>query len=329
MTTTIDPPVGTRVPPPKPPGRNRFRRTRPQRAPRPPLPPLSPGLAAVVWFFFTVALLVVWVFGYAFGLSAVQEQRSQARLYAAFRTDLTPSEAPAIGGNIAPDTPIALMQAPSIGLKDAVVVEGTGSADLRQGPGHRRDTPLPGQAGVSVLMGRSVTYGGPFRSITKLLPGERLTFLTGQGTFTYQVMDVRRAGDLLPTPLPPNGARVVLVTSEGSGWRRGWAPDTTVYVDAQLIKSDTGSASAGTSPVAAPTGRPNAVPADEQPMQVDSSVLMPLVLWLEALVVVAVVCAWGGSRWGRWETWLVGVPLVLAVVWGATNCAIQLLPNLL
>jgi sortase A len=84
-----------------------------------------------------------------------------------------------------------------------------------------------------------------------------------------------------------------------------------------------------TAPVAAPAGRPNAVPADEEPMQSDSSVLMPLVLWLEALAIVAVACAWAGSRWGRWETWLVGVPLVLAVVWGATNCGMQLLPNLL
>ena len=37
------------------------------------------------------------------------------------------------------------MQIPAIGLHDVVIVEGTDSGDLRDGPGHRRDTPLPGQ----------------------------------------------------------------------------------------------------------------------------------------------------------------------------------------
>ena len=35
-------------------------------------------------------------------------------------------------------------------------MEGTSSGTLMSGPGHRRDTPFPGQAGVSVIVGRPV-----------------------------------------------------------------------------------------------------------------------------------------------------------------------------
>jgi sortase A len=326
MTATIE---REAAPTPEP-GAAKRRRGRPRRRePRPETPPLSTPMAAALWVWVGMAVLAVWVFAYAFGLSAVQEQRSQQRLYAQFRTSLTPSEAPTLGGNIAPGSPVALMQIPAIGLRDLVVVEGTDSADLRNGPGHRRDTALPGQAGVSVIMARSVTYAAPFRSISRLKVYDPLTFRTGQGSFTYEVLDVRRAGDPLPTPLAAGGSRVVLVTSEGSGWRQGWAPDHVVYVDAQLVATDTGSTSSSSAPVAAPSGRPGAVPSDEQPMQGDTSGLFPLVLWLEALVLLAVGYAWGRGRWGLWQTWLVGAPVVVAVVWGATDCAIQLLPNLL
>ena len=307
----------------------RRRSLRRPRAPRAPLPPLSAPLAVARWVAVAVGLLALWVVGYALGPSAVQEQRSQQQMYAQFREALTPAKGAAIGGAIARGTPVALMKAPAIGLRDVMVVQGTASGDLRKGPGHRRDTPLPGQPGVSVLMGRSVAYGAPFRAIAKLSAGDTLTFRTGQGRFTYQVMDVRRAGDPLPIQMGAGESRVVLVTSDGSGWQSGWAPDHVVYVDAKLVVADTGSGSASATPVPAPPGSPAVVPPDEQVMHGDTSALFPLVLWLQALVLVALGYGWGRGRWGRWQIWLVSVPIVVAVVWGATDCAMELLPNLL
>jgi sortase A len=38
---------------------------------------------------------------------------------------------------------------------------------------------------------------------------------------------------------------------------------------------------------------------------------------------------WSRVRWGRWQTWLLGGPLLLAALWGVSTTAIQLLPNLL
>jgi sortase A len=334
MTATIDTERGPALPPDDaepPPARSRIPRrgavdSRPARAP---LPPLSAPVAIAVRVAVSIAVLALWGVGFALGPSAVQEQRSQQQLYAQFREALTPTKGAAIGGDITPGTPIALLSVPAIGLHDVMVVEGTASGDLRDGPGHRRDTPLPGQPGVSVLMGRSVTYGAPFRAIANLSAGDSLSFRTGQGKFVYQVMGVRRAGDPLPVQLAAGGSRVVLVSSEGSGWQQGWAPDHVVYVDAQLVKADTGSGAKSATPVPAPAGRPSVVPPDEQAMQGDTSALFPLVLWLQALLLVAVGCAWGRGRWGRWQIWLVGLPAVVAVVWGATDCAMQLLPNLL
>ncbi len=39
--------------------------------------------------------------------------------------------------------------------------------------------------------------------------------------------------------------------------------------------------------------------------------------------------AWAQARWGGAQAWLVFTPLVLAALWGATESALQLLPNLM
>jgi sortase A len=76
---------------------------------------------------------------------------------------------------------------PRIGL-DEFFVEGVGVADLRKGPGHYRNTPLPGQAGNASIAGHRTTYGAPFHRIDELEPGDEIKITTLQGTFTYRVM---------------------------------------------------------------------------------------------------------------------------------------------
>jgi len=44
---------------------------------------------------------------------------------------------------------------------------------------------------------------------------------------------------------------------------------------------------------------------------------------------VVIATVWARLRWGPWQTWVVAVPLVVALLWGATNSAFALLPNLL
>lgn len=261
---------------------------------------------------------MVWMVCYLLYISALQQNRAQERLYAQFREQLASATAP-LGGMIEPGRPVALMQIPAIDLIDAVVVEGTSSADLRSGPGHRRDTALPGQRGVSVIAGRGAAFGAPFGDLSALHEGSTIVFTTGQGSSTYKVIGLRRPGDPLPPTIAAGGGRLTLVTSEGSGWRSGWAPSGTLYVDADLIGE------------AWPNGetRPGGVPEPEKPMQGDPGALVTLVLWLQLLGVVGAAAFWIRFRWGNAQAWLIAVPVVLAVVWGTSSTAVLLLPNLL
>jgi sortase A len=55
-----------------------------------------------------------------------------------------------------PGDPVGRLRAPAIGLS-AVVVEGTGGAELRSGPGHYPGTPLPGRRGTVAIAGHRTT----------------------------------------------------------------------------------------------------------------------------------------------------------------------------
>lgn len=279
-----------------------------------PVVPLSPATIASIWTMAALSALAAWFVLYTVLFSGLQESRNNSVLYSQLRESLSGATTP-IGGVIKPGTPIALIDAPGTSLGRLVVVEGTAPTDLRNGPGHRRDTPLPGQPGVSVLYGRSVSYGGPFGGIAKLRAGQRFTITTGQGQFSYTVDRVRHAGDPLPLPMAAGSSRLMLETSTGIGLN----PTSTVFLDASLDGK----------PVGAPDGRLTAVPQVEQAMATDSSGLIKLVLWIQLLLVVAVIVVWSRARWGAAQSWLIGLPMVFAVLWGATGNVLMLLPNLL
>ncbi len=264
-------------------------------------------------------VLAAWAVLYVLVFSNIQHDRAQHKLYATYRAQLAQALAP-LGGVIAPGTAVAVISIPDAGLTNEVIVEGTTSGDLEAGPGHLRNTPLPGQPGISVIFGRSVSFGGPFKHIAALQPGEDISVTTGQGTFTYQVDDVRHPGQLIPAP-PKTGSRLTLVTSEGSGWRAGWSPSQTVYVDATLHGK--------TQPN--PGGGLSSTSSSEKVMatETDPVTLMQIVLWLQLLAVVVCLIAWVQTRWARGQLWLVGLPIVLAVLWGLSTTAVRLLPNLM
>jgi sortase A len=275
-------------------------------------------LPILSWVFVCLSLLPLWVVLYVLLLSGLQESRTQHQLYGSLRAHLAAETVP-LGGAIKNGTPVALLDIPNAGLHHAVVVEGTSSADLQGGPGHLANTVLPGQAGVSAILGRSVTFGGPFGRIGKLAKGNVITITTGQGVVQYYVTDVRRPGDPLPAVLSAGQGRLTLVTVAGTGWRSGWAPTQTIYVDASLQGQGT----------AAPAGRLSQVPPGQALMDGQPEALVPLVLWLEALVIVVVVATWARTNWGAWQVWLAGAPVLLAILWVVTETSDRLLPNLL
>jgi sortase A len=290
-------------------------RKRPGRARR---APLSPARAAVVMVLGGVAALALWFFLYALVFSGFQESHTQHVLYSQLRYGLAQAIVP-FGGVIEPGTPVAYINAPTIGLS-AVVVEGTSSADLAKGPGHLPDSPFPGQEGNSEIYGRSATFGAPFGRVHDLRPGAFISVTTGQGTFGFRVLDVRGPGYPVPSAARLGQSSLTLVTSGGTGaWRNGWAPDEVIYADAALISGKV---------QPAPSGRPTAVSAVDKPLAGDSNELFLVYVWLQALVVLSLGLGWAYTRWNAWQVWLVGVPAVLAVLWATTSAAMLLLPNL-
>jgi sortase A len=272
----------------------------------------------VVGVSLTVAFLAAWALLFAGPLSGLQQARSQDRLYAGFRHELARETAPT-GGVIGVGTAVAVLTAPQAGLHDEVVVEGTSARELEEGPGHLRDTPLPGQQGTAVLFGRSLSFGGPFSGIGRLRSGDRIAVVTQQGRFTYVVTGVRHLGDPVPAAPASGEGRLVLVSTASSGWRGGWAPSQEVLVDARLD----GAA------VATSAAPPAAISAAEAPMARDTSLLPLVVLGLQGLLFAALGIAWLDARGSRRRAWALGVPVLVAVLWFLSQSAAALVPNLL
>ena len=86
--------------------------------------------------------------------------------------------------------PLGRIRIPRIGV-DEIFVEGTGTADLRRGPGHYPDTPLPGQRGTVAIAGHRTTYGAPFHDVDDLRRGDAIVLSLPYGRFTYRVQRTR------------------------------------------------------------------------------------------------------------------------------------------
>lgn len=271
--------------------------------------------AAVMLFVLTVSALI-----HLFVVSRVEHTASQQRLHDRFRGALATGTAPigpldGDGRPVAPGTPVAYLEIPAIHVKETVV-EGSTSSNLYSGPGHRRDTPLPGQLGTSVLFGRRTLFAGPFAGLSRLKPGNEFTVTTGQGVFRYRVIGVRREGDPLPEARRAGTSRLQLATAGGSVF----APHGVLWVDADLV----GDAVGGPSRLLTPA----TLPGEEQAGASDSRTLWALVLWLQLLLVAIIAALWSWRRWGRAETWIVFVPVLLLVSNLVWDEFFRLLPNL-
>jgi len=296
--------------------------------PRPAAAPPSMGLREQILRGVGVALILLGlvVLGFAvylYGLSGVQEARSQSILYQRLQLELAnqiaplgsatpgaPAATPASPGTplATPGVPVAVLRIPAIGVHDMVVVEGTSPEDLTLGPGHLRDTPLPGQAGVSEIFGRRATFGAPFARIGQLRPGDVIQVITGQGTSTYRVAAIGNSAYVISDPAPN---RLVLLTASSPT-----VPTYYIDVDARL-----------TSPVQNGPPVPQVISEPELPLAGDSGALGLIMAWGLALALVSAAGTIAATRWSRWPAYLVTAPVLLAVLWNLYQGLAALLPN--
>jgi LPXTG-site transpeptidase (sortase) family protein len=283
-----------------------------------PLAPLSPiqdvaRAALVVIFILALSMIVEMLL-----VSPLQSRAAQQRLFDSYRQQLATGTAPVAAGDPKgrKGVPVSYLEVPAIGVRQ-VVVEGTDAGSLFNGPGHRRDTPLPGQVGTSVVMGRRAGFGGPFARISSLKKRSLIKVTTGAGIFDYRVIDVRRSGEPAPPDLPSGAGRLVLVTAGGAPF----VPSGLVLVDADLVLPGLG----GSRPALNAT----TLPDSEKLMSVDLTTLWRLVLWLQALIALVLGAIYAWYRWDRAKTWIVFLPALMLVGLFTAGEVSRLLPNLL
>ncbi|MER5944408.1 class E sortase [Streptomyces sp. NPDC001928] len=309
--TTLAPPTPPDAPPaPEPPPL--------QATPR---PPARPGLALTGA---ALCVLAAVLLGFAANLTVVghlEHSRDQQTAYDELRRQLALGIAPVgqrdyEGNPVQAGAPVALLRIRALDVKE-VVAEGTTSEVLMSGPGHRRDTPLPGQAGTAVIMGRQWAYGSPFNDLHNLPTGTRIELTTGQGKAVYEVTGLRRAGDELPTPVTEGQGRLTLITATGAPY----TPGGVLRVDAKLITP--------VQPNPPRELRAGWITPAEEALGIDNSAWLAVFLWTQGLLLAALLTVVAYRVWGRWQTWICAGPLLAALGLADAQAITALLPNLL
>lgn len=267
-----------------------------------------------------IGIVLIGFLGHSTLISALRYEREQIVLTEQFRYELANGSAPVAQidaeGDVYPlGTPVSFISIPVLGIQDSVIVEGTTSRALTSGLGHRRDTVLPGQAGSSVIYGRQNTYGGIFGHLSELKAGDTITTITGQGESTFTVTDIRLGGEG-PAALPADGSRLTLVSTIGMPF----LPDAIIRVDA--VKTE------DSYPAPVSIMLPGYLMDSETLLGTDDSAYLPLLLLVELAAVFIFIAAWSRRFWGRWATYVVSTPVLLAVGIGIGEHVIILLPNL-
>jgi sortase A len=110
---------------------------------------------------------------------------------------------------VAVGDPFAVVHIPRLGADySRVVVEGTGTGELTDGPGHYVDTAMPGEQGNFSVAGHRVGRGSPFLDLDQMRPGDPIIVETAEGWFVYRVLGDPASGDFAsPSGIP--GQQVV------------------------------------------------------------------------------------------------------------------------
>jgi len=305
-------------------------------------PPGEERLARVGRIMTWVGLLLILFFVHQFWMSGISESRAQQLLLGQLQQDarssgaaggitsgqqsgvLTGNEGKTGGAPTkpkaqaepappAPGDPVALMQIPSLHL-EAVVVEGTSGAQLTKGPGHFRNTVMPGQKGNSAIAGKRTTYGAPFSKLGDLQPGDQIQTTTTSGVFRYQVEGKSKTVESgQRDPLRPTStARLTLITSDP----RYLATDREVVTARLLSKPAKTSTAAPTSVVDEP----------ESGLSGDFRVWAQAIIFGQLLLAAFLATRILYERWLRWPTYLITTPILLALLILFFESIGQLLP---
>jgi sortase A len=260
-----------------------------------------------------VGLSLLVFLAYTFVFTGLQEARNQHSMLELFNSNnLTVKKSVLKGLHLKDGQPIALLEIPALGLHQ-VVVKGTSSTDLLEGPGLMPDTALPGTRGNAVIAGRRSTAGAPFANLLSLQRGDRITVVTSLGSFKYSVRSVGTALSGGRDPISSTAAaQLTLVTSNPPLLATGRA-----YVVSTLVSK----------PVDAPL--PKTPPNQSQRgLSGDASAIFPALVWgcFFVLSLFAVIAAYRRWRDRVWAIYLLSTPIVLTIALLCFENVYRLLP---
>ena len=257
----------------------------------------------------TVRRFAIVIFTLAFGslmfnqfMGPLVHDRAATALEQRLSSDLLNGVAP-VSYPIAVGTPIGLVEVPNRDIR-MVVVEGSKAEQLAQASGHLIGSALPGQPGVSAILGRSQTYGAEFKNLEQLKVGDEVIVTTGQGVHTYEVIDstVRSARDT--AAFQGEGHMLILATVVDSSDRLVVRASltSTVFTAGQTIDHQT--------------------TLDELGLTGDSSSWSDLALWMLLAALLAAGFPIIVNLVGRRVGWMLIAPIVMWVtfeVWTAIS----------
>jgi sortase A len=257
----------------------------------------------------TVGTLLLLFVAYQLWGTGIYEAREQSRLQSDIkhqiaRADQARREVSGTTTTTVPPTPpaegdpVGIITIPKVGLTRAVV-QGVGVPDLRKGPGHYPNSPMPGQIGNAAIAGHRTTYGAPFNRIDELANGDEIVVTTVSGTFHYRV-----TGQLVVTPDhtevldPTPDATLTLTTCNPK-----YSARQRLVVKARL--------DADASPAPAPPKLP-----DSRLVVTDvggaKESRVPVFWWALIVATIGGLWWWVFHRRPRWWVWVLGVIPFLA-----------------
>lgn len=276
----------------------------------------------------TAGILILLFVAFQLWGTGLYTAREQSRLKSDFDAQLaraktattttTPTPGPTTTTTPPPPPPegeaVSTLKIPGIGIDDAVV-QGVNVSDLRKGPGHYPETPMPGQLGNAAIAGHRTTYGAPFNRLDELKPGDEIIVNTLDGPFRYLVdeqttedgeasghvvVTPRQVEVLEPTPNPEvageNLATLTLTTCNPK-----YSASTRLVVTATFSPED------DTSPE--PTRPPPITVSTRSNIDLSGADTPagPTVWWGAIAVAVGGLWWFIFHRYHRWTTWVAGL----------------------
>ena len=303
---------------------------------------LARVLGAIGRVCITAGVLILLFVGYQLWGTGIREAQAQSSLESEFEQriggvddDTTattveaapPAESPTTEVEPPPPPPtegdaVARLRIPRIDV-DKIVVEGVQVDDLKRGPGHYPDSPLPGQPGNAAIAGHRTTYGAPFNRIDELEQGDEILVTTVQGSFRYEVQrQLIVSPDQVEVLDDFGDSRLTLTACHPK-----YSARQRIIVVASLVGP------AAPAPAVAPgDGDPADDAETERPETIDAGLggehasPWPAIMLGVACALIWIAAWLLGKLWRRWPAYLVGLPVFLVVLFFFFENFSRLLP---